>query len=176
MQALGVAIECRARATLPFRSVNKRGSPGYDPGLQRHHLLPRQLLSRRCFGSFLDTLGREAIGFDDFRHNGVLLPAREEAVWRTLLPLHRGPHRDYNAMVIERIGRIERIWARRRLRDPVAAREQALVRVGQLQSALRRRLFDQSRPIMLNRRDPVANAPDFTELDAMAEVLWAAAA
>ena len=171
-----VAIEHKARGRLPFRSVNPRGTPGYDPGLQRHHLLPRQLLSRRCFAAMFDALGIRATGFDDFRANGVLLPAREEDVWRTLLPLHRGPHRDYNGMVIDRVGRIESAWAVCCLCDPQKAGEQALMQLGLLQRALRRRIFDQSRPIMLNRRDPSSRQPDFTELDAMAEVLWAAAA
>lgn len=164
------------RGSLPFRSVNRRGMPGYDPGLQRHHLLPRQLLSRPCFATLFDSVGASAIGFDDFRRNGILLPAREEAVWRTLLPLHRGPHRDYNGMVIDRVGTIERHWARRRWREPEAARHDAAMRLSLLQRALRQRLLDQSRPLLLNQRDPLAAAPDFTELDAMAEELWAAAA
>ena len=168
---MGGAIEHKARGRLPFRSVNRRGTPGYDPGLQRHHLLPRQLLSRRCFATMFEALGVQATGFDDFRANGVLLPAREEAVWRTLLPLHR-----YNGMVLDRVGRIESAWAVYRRCDPQKAAEQALMQLGLLQSALRRRLFDQSRPIMLNRRDPSSRQPDFRELDAMAEALWAAAA
>ena len=172
----GFLGEQNKRGRLSFRSVNQRGRPGYDPGLQRHHLLPRQLLTRRCFAAMFDTIGFRTTGFDDFRANGVLLPAREEAVWRTLLPLHRGPHRDYNRMVIDRVGRIESTWAICRRRDLQKACEQALLQLGLLQKALRRRLFDQSRPIVLNRRDPCSRTPDFTELDAMAEALWAAAA
>lgn len=163
------------RGSLPFRAVNRRGAPGHDPGLQRHHILPRQMLSRRCFGAMFDCVGRPDVGFDDFRRNGILLPARDEAVWRTLLPLHRGPHRDYNAMVMERVGQIEGCWARKRIHDPWRAREDALMRLGLLQKALRRRLLDQSRPLLLNARDPAACRPDFTHLDAMAEALWNAA-
>lgn len=163
------------RGSLPFRAVNRRGAPGHDPGLQRHHILPRQMLSRRCFGAMFDCVGRPDFGFDDFRRNGILLPARDEAVWRTLLPLHRGPHRDYNAMVMERVGHIEGCWARKRIHDPWRAREDALMRLCLLQNALRRRLLDQSRPLLLNTRDPAACRPDFTHLDAMAEALWNAA-
>lgn len=93
-----------ARERLAFRAVNRRGAPGYQPGLQRHHLLPCQLLSKSCFGGMFDAIGRGRIGFDDFRRNGMLLPAREDAALRMALPLHRGPHRDYNAMVMERVG------------------------------------------------------------------------
>lgn len=94
------------RERLTFRAVNRKDAPDYNPGLQRHHLLPRQLLSRRCFGNLFDAIGRERIGFDDFRSNGLLLPASDAAALRLALPLHRGPHRDYNAMVIERVGQV----------------------------------------------------------------------
>ena len=172
---MGRAIGNQARGILPFRSVNRRGCPGYDPGLQRHHLLPRQLLTRRCFSCLFSEVGRDALGFDDFRRNGILLPARDEAVWRTLLPLHRGPHRDYNTMVIERVGMIESRWSHRKKMCSQQAGEEALLRLGLLQSALRKRLLDQSRRLVLNRRDPALAKPDFSELDAMAEVLFAAA-
>lgn len=66
-----------SRTIIAFRAVNRRGAPGYDPSLQRHHLLPRQLLSRRCFGRMFALIGRERVGFDDFRTNGLLLPANE---------------------------------------------------------------------------------------------------
>lgn len=116
-----------------------------------------------------------ALGFDDFRRNGTLLPARDEAVWRTLLPLHRGAHRDYKTMVLERVGAIESRWSRSKQRSSQQAGEEALLRLGLLQSALRKRLLDQSRRLILNRRDPALAKSDFSELDAMAEALFAAA-
>ena len=173
---MGGKFRISKRAHLPFRCVNMRGAPGYDPSLQRHHLLPVQLLSRRCFGALFDTIGRDTVGFEDFRRNGMLLPAKEEAVWRTLLPLHRGPHHDYNCMVMTRVGVIEEGWSTTRLRNEDRAAFEAIEALGRLQNALRRRLLDQARPIMLNRRDPAVCDPDFGELDAMAETLWSAAA
>lgn len=161
------------RARLPFRAVNRRGRPGHDPGLQRHHLLPRQLLSRRCFGRLFDALGCERIGFDDFRANGLLLPASGEAAVRLALPLHRGPHRNYNGMVIERVGQVEGDWARHRGCAPEAALEEALMRLSLLQRALRRQLLSSRRRVVLNRRDPLGTGLDFAALDAMAEQLWA---
>lgn len=161
-----------ARARLPFRAVNRKERPGYDAGLQRHHLLPRQLLSRRCFGPLFAVVGRERVGFDDFRANGMLLPARSDASLRLGLPLHRGPHRRYNEMVIERVGQIEGEWARLRSLAPDAALEQALFRLALLQAALRRRLLDGRSSLVLNRRDPLGQGFDFTALDAMAERLW----
>lgn len=124
------------RAAIPFRSVNKRGAPDYDPGLQRHHLLPRQILGRRCFGSMFAELDRRQVGFDDFRANGLLLPATEDATIRTGMPLHRGPHRQYNELVIERVGRVEQRWQVERQSNAEAAQAEALMRLQLLQSAL----------------------------------------
>lgn len=160
------------RGKLSFRAVNRRGAPDYDPGLQRHHLLPRQLLGKRCFAGLIETVGRERIGFDDFRTNGLLLPARDSAALRMGLPLHRGPHRDYNAMVIERVGQIEVTWSSLRPRAPEIAAGQAVMRFDLLQRALRRRLLQAQRRLALNRRDPLTSS-GFAELDAMAETLWA---
>lgn len=164
----------RIRAAIPFRAVNRKGAVGYDPGLQRHHLLPRQLLSRQCFGALFDTLGYKRVGFDDFRANGLLLPANENTALRTGLPLHRGPHRDYNDLVIDRVGIIEQGWSVDRSRDAQAAMEDALFRLGLLQNALRRRLLDEQRRMILNRKDPLGTGFDFSELDAMAAELWKA--
>lgn len=162
------------RKAIPFRCVNRRGAPSYNPGLQRHHLLPRQLLDERCFGPMFDTIGRSRVGFDDFRRNGLLLPATEEATIRTGMPLHRGPHRHYNELVIERVGRIEERWSATNGKDTETALREALERMTLLQSALRRRLLSEKRPIVLNRNDPLGTGFDFTQLDAMAEVLWSA--
>lgn len=156
--------------------MNRRGHPGHAPGLQRHHLLPRQIFNERCFSALIDAIGRERVGFDDFRTNGLLLPATDDAAIRMRLPLHRGPHRTYNTMVIQRLGQIEAGWSRQRLRAPEVAVEQAVMRLHLLQRALRRRLLAPDRPRMrLNHRDPLGAGTDFTDLDRMAEALWAGA-
>ncbi len=160
------------RSAIPFDKVNRKGDPGYDPGFQRHHLLPRQLLSEKCFGALFEDIGRKPVGFDDFRANGLLLPATDEATLRTGMPLHRGPHRSYNELVIERVGRIEARWVEAAKTNPDKAREEALMRLALLQSALRKRLLSEQRRMILNRKDPLGTGFDFTELDAMAEALW----
>jgi len=142
--------------------------------MQRHHLLPRELLLRRCFAALFDAVGRDGLGFHDFRRNGLLLPSSGEAAVRTGLPLHRGPHRAYSGLVAERIGQIEGAWSAMRHKAPEWARDQAFMRLALLQRALRRRLLRPDRPRMrLNRRDPLGAGLDFSELDAMAEMLWA---
>jgi hypothetical protein len=122
--------------------------------MQRHHLLPRQLLSRRCFAGLFEALGRERLRFDDFRFNGLLLPASHTAALRTRLSLHRVLHGTYNALVAERVGQIEASWVRWRCQAPDAAADEAWMRLSLLQRALRRRLLVGSRrPLRLNRSD-----------------------
>ncbi len=170
----GLGLLALSRHRLSFRAVNRRGAPDYEPGFQRHHLLPRQILARPSFAPMLNAAGKDRLCFDDFRQNGLLLPANDAAVVRIGLPLHRGPHRSYNEMVIERVGQIEFGWAATRLRAPEIALVDALERLALLQRALRRRLLDQQRRLRLNRSDPLGSGVDFAELDAMAALLWPA--
>ncbi len=162
------------RCRLPFEAINRPGSADYDPGLQRHHLLPRQLLAQRCFTPLFEALRPARAGFDDFRANGMLLPASDAGALRLAMPLHRGPHHRYSRMVIERVGGIEAAWAGLHPRGGLdAACEQALMQLGLVQRALRRRLLQGGgKSYALNRRDP-GRAEDFAELDAMADLLWA---
>ena len=177
-QGIGAALaQARQspRAALPFRAVNQRDKPGYDPGMQRHHLLPNQVLSARCFGHFFDEIGRGRVGFDDFRSNGLLLPASDACAVRIGLPLHRGPHREYNQMVLERVGQVEEGWSALRLRAPEIALDEALLRLKLLQGALRRRLLEQGRKrLTLNRFDPLGREADFSQMDEMVDALWPA--
>lgn len=164
-----------ARPRIPFRSVNLRGRPGYDPHLQRHHVLPRQVLAKQSFRRMFEVIGPHRLGFDDFRVNGMLLPTREESALRLRLPLHRGPHRRYNEMVIERVGQIERDWTTGYIRFRASAGVDATMRLSLLRAALRRRLLDSiGRSLMLNRSDPRGAPVDFSDLDAMADALWGA--
>lgn len=160
---------------LPFRLVNAPGRPGYAPGLQRHHLLPRQLLGQRSLEGMIRYLGADRLGFEDFRRNGLLLPATERAARRIGLPLHRGPHRRYNEVVVDRAGQIEFHWRKVRARHGDRADIEALMRFDLLQRALRRRLLEPARwrGVPLNRRDP---ALDFSHLDRMADFLWSGTA
>ncbi len=170
----GVGLLLPERQRLSFRAVNRRGASDYDPGVQRHHILPRQLLRQRSFALLLTALGRDRLCFEDFRRNGLLLPANDDAAVRIGLPLHRGPHREYNQMVTECFGQIEARWSAIRPRAPEAALMEAYQRLELLQRALRRRLLDQHRRLKLNRRDPLGSGVDFSELDAMAALLWPA--
>ncbi len=119
-------------------------------------------------------LGRKRVGFDDFRRNGMLLPAHESSAQRMGLPLHRGPHPAYNEMVMERLGAIESGWSRQRKKSRRRADQAALMRIGLLQRALQQRLLNTKEPLRLNRKDQLGTGRDFSQLDAMAEMLWQA--
>ncbi|UAB79749.1 AHH domain-containing protein [Erythrobacter sp. SCSIO 43205] len=157
---------------MTFQSVNRKSSPRYDPGLQRHHFLPKQILGKRYFSQMFASVGTVRVGFDDFRFNGLLLPATEKATLETGLPLHRGPHPIYNELVIERVGTIESRWAQVKRKNPEIAREEALERMRLLQRALRLRLITEEKTFVLNRNDPLGTGFDFATLDAMAETIW----
>ena len=156
---------------LRFHKVNRQGFPGYRPGWQRHHLIPRQLLANAQFNALF--AGVERFCIEDFRTNGLLLPAREALAWKHRLPLHRGPHRLYNEMVEDRIAIVERAWSRHRESHGCDADSVARERLSLIQAALRRRLRKPlGRPFRLSRKDPVGTGVDFSHLDSMAEDLW----
>lgn len=115
-------------------------------------------------------LGIERLGIHDFRRNGQMLPASQDVARRVGLPLHRGPHRAYNELVLERVGQIEADWSRNR-RKGAEADYVALMRFDLLQRALRRRFLDPRNwsRVPLNTRDP---ALDFSHLDEMADLFW----
>ncbi|WP_372732190.1 AHH domain-containing protein [Novosphingobium sp.] len=161
------------RKALPFGSVNVVGQPGYAPGLQRHHLIPRQLLQSEALGRMFVRLGIDRLGFHDFRRNGMLLPCSEATALRIGLPLHRGPHRSYNELVMERAGQIEACWAQERAAGAPDADFEALMRIDLLQRALRRKLLDPRlwARTPLNAHDP---SLEFGHLDALADMLWSA--
>ncbi|ANU07887.1 AHH domain-containing protein [Paraurantiacibacter namhicola] len=163
-----------SRQPLPFRMVNRPGTAAHRSDMQKHHLLPCQLLSRSAFERLVGHAGGRTQVMEDFRTNGLLLPANEAAASASGLPLHRGPHRHYNELVAERVGSITDDWSNARLRHEAFAVQDALGRLRLLQGALRRKLLDTARPLILNRKDPLGKGRDFSELDAMADMLWAA--
>ena len=163
------------RQTLPFQHVNQPGTASYRADLQRHHLIPRQVMEMPSFSRMLAAVGRHRLGYDDFRRNGLLLPASELAALETGMPLHRGPHRSYNQLVIERVGIIEGGWSRVARLDHGRASSDAAMRLDLLQCALRRKLLSRSRRgrrTLLNRRDPLRGGQDFAMLDALVDELW----
>lgn len=167
----------RHRGMRRFSAVNRTGSINFRKDWQKHHLLPRQLMSHRCLGSMLTSIGSAGLWLDDFDGNGVLLPGSEAIAIDEGLPLHRGPHKIYNELVFERVGAVEMEWSRTRRRDELQARAAALARVRLVQRGLARRIGGEGRTrLTLSRRDPIGRGVDYASLDAMADQLWGATA
>ncbi len=142
--------------------------------MQRHHILPREVTNKSCFGRLVQGVGKDHLALDDFRTNGLLLPSLEQASQILGLPLHRGPHRRYNEVVLERFSQLESHWRQERQRDADRAALDLLLRMRLLQQALRRALLRPAgRLSRLNRRDPAWQTVDFGDLDAQAEAIWA---
>ncbi|MEO1921760.1 MAG: AHH domain-containing protein [Sphingomonadaceae bacterium] len=154
--------------------MNRRGSPAYDPAMQKHHLLPLALVTRGTFDRFFAAVDPGRLLFEDYRANGLLLPCREPQVLKLGLPLHRGPHPRYSEVVWQRVGQIERDWAKATDESSRSKAEHSRMRLLLLQRGLRRQLVAPGRRMRLNMRDPLGEGRDFTELDRMAALLWAA--
>lgn len=139
---------------------------------QKHHVIPGQLFRLPVFQRLMSEVALSGFVAGDFERNGLFLPADEETALLARRPMHRGPHLRYNEMVIERVGRIERDFAATPDRERAA--NDALFRLTLLQRTLRRTLDSPAPWTPLNRRDPMSRAVDFTDLDAMADLLWQA--
>lgn len=130
------------------------------------------LLARRQFRQFFADIVPAGFYFDDFPTNGLLLPRSEAEALRTRLPLHRGPHPRYNAIILWRVERIRADYARSALR--LADRLISVQRLRLLQDAIRRGLMAVATvfPVSLHRRDPMRSGLDFGSIDEMIERAW----
>lgn len=147
-----------------FADVNKANSGNYLPHFQRHHLIPMQVASNVEISNTLNNAFAGGFGFNNFGENGVLLPSQENVAAETGFPLHRGPHREYNELVIERLLRIRRLGRRigHSLDRKVFVRSSVVL----LQLGLRRGLLGHGfGKLTLNRRDPIRSHHDFSTVD-----------
>lgn len=158
---------------MKFTDANRIGSVFYLSNYQRHHLIP--LHARHIFVESWDIKSDSASQhyIDDFNKNGLMLPNNELESARTGLPMHRGPHPRYNALVIERMMTITR--KARLFKKP---REQYLFldyRTKLLQKALRKALIGRKLGrLVLNKRDPFQSSANSDPVDAVIDRIWCA--
>ena len=88
--------------------VNTRGSPDFAEGWQRHHIIPKQCLSNARTKDFLSAMSGIGFRVNDFTTNGILLPSTSAEAASANLPIHSGPHPEYNAKMIDAIECIAR--------------------------------------------------------------------
>ncbi len=135
------------------------GAPGEFLKVQRHHLIPNEVVYSGKFRLLFQAVG--SIGFcaNDFRTNGMLLPPCEATAIVMGMPLHRGPHPAYTALIEERVAAIDR-----RFRPTKAGAIDALLRFRILQRGSQKALKAR-RVTHLNRRDPFAAGVSFAHID-----------
>jgi hypothetical protein len=88
------------------------------------------------------------------------------------LPLHRGPHRDYNELVMERVGQVEARWAGLRGARQRSRWMKRCSDWGCCKGRCGAVCNPQRKPLQLSRFDPLGQEVNFTEIDAMVEMLW----
>ncbi len=144
--------------------VSFREARRYRPeGFHAHHLIPIEVNSMQ---SLAITIGAtRAAGFDpnDFRSNGMFLPAIEKNAACFRLPLHRGPHPTYNRLVADRIAELRQL--------PPIQLPQAL---NALQSALRVALRTDQNGLSDVTECKLRTSPDFRKIDGHIDILWSA--
>lgn len=131
-----------------------------ETGFQRHHLIPVNIIDQPVFKGLFD--GAQRVGFDphNFLCNGCLLPGTENLVIRTGLPLHRGPHPHYDALVSECLSVIWGNLVAHKMLSDIGLFQ----RVSTLQDTLRRALRSDA-SLMLNRNDPRFTSDPLRKLD-----------
>ena len=137
-------------------------------GWHRHHLLPNHLLRYPDLRDFVGELADPNIWLGDFPSNGMFLPAEEAIARAVRLPLHRGSHRTYNAMVIDALDDIQCGTVRLRL-----GLQGRIAAIRGLQRRLRT-LLQQSAvdtEVVLAGRDPFG--PSLAALDLRTDAMFA---
>jgi hypothetical protein len=74
-------------------------------GYQRHHLIAVNVMRSRAFAKLFTAIANAGFNPHCFLNNGFSLPSTEESA-KTGLPLHRGPHRQYDEFIAECLNKI----------------------------------------------------------------------
>jgi hypothetical protein len=134
------------------------------PGFQRHHLIPLEIVRKPHFRDLFNTVRSKGFNPNDFRTNGMWLPATEELTVEYGLAMHRGPHPQYSELVSDWIAQL----ARAQLRHPVELNHLLLL----LQRRLRKFLTNRPSYFLLNRNDPLRARAGFSSVDDDIDKLW----
>lgn len=129
-------------------------------GWHRHHLLPNSLQQYPDLRDFTDALSITGFDLGDFGTNGMFLPADETIASTVHLPLHRGSHHTYNAIVIAALDLVRHGVGRLEPRGQIAALRglQARLRTMLRTSAL-------NGDVCLASRDPFGCSANAASLD-----------
>jgi hypothetical protein len=135
-----------------MRGFRKTIANQWYKNFQQHHIIPIAVLNHPDLRSKFKPLEQHGFSPHDFTANGILLPCTETAAQKYRLPLHRGPHKDYNNLVLECVTiifskyDIERGTEREKFR--------AVEDLARLQASLKAMLRQGKAIIFLNSYDP----------------------
>lgn len=146
-------------AMITFREARR-----YRPkGFHAHHLIPIEVTTMQSLAITIGSARAAGFNPDDFLENGMFLPSLERNAVSFGLPLHRGPHPNYNRLVADRIAELKDIPP---LQLPSAF------------NALQKALYAGLRSNQNNLACPAGYAlcakPDFSKIDSQIDLLWAA--
>lgn len=154
---------------MPARGTRSSFSTPTRSGWHRHHLLPRHIENYPDLASFICRFSGEVTCLGNFDANGMFLPALEHLAIRERLPLHRGPHRHYNDVVIAVLDRIRKSAGSCDL--PVSEGQRVIRRLqGTLRLALK--ISAQNADVALSSREPFGPAVALLALDRETDALF----
>jgi A nuclease family of the HNH/ENDO VII superfamily with conserved AHH len=132
-----------------------------QPGYQRHHLIPVNIVQSYAFAKLFSFIAPAGFKPHCFLNNGHLLPATEVESVKTGLPLHRGPHRQYDDLIAECLNMI---WLAALAGHIPATPVSLMTQISDLQGLLRR-ILGPSASIKLNQHDPRGVQSHLSSLD-----------
>jgi A nuclease family of the HNH/ENDO VII superfamily with conserved AHH len=129
-------------------------------GFQRHHVIPVNIIGGRVFAGLFALVVQLGFNPQSFVANGLLLPATEHMAVRTGLPLHRGPHKQYDNLVAEGLDIIWQEMLRGRVTDHITILRLLSEFIGHIRRSLQ---YDGA--FLLNRHDPRHQHSPLAKLD-----------
>jgi hypothetical protein len=130
-------------------------------GFQRHHVIPVNVIGSSVFAGLFAVVAHVGFSPHSFVANGVLLPSTEAMAVQTGLPLHRGPHKQYDELIAEGLDIICQEMRRGQVTDKVAILRLLSEFVGHI-----RRTLQHDGALLLNRHDPRGTPRPLSKLDA----------
>lgn len=130
-------------------------------GFQRHHVIPVNIIGSGVFAGLFALVVQVGFSPHSFVANGLLLPSTEAMAVQTGLPLHRGPHKQYDELIAEGLNIIWEQMRRGRTADNVTTLRLLSEFVGQI-----RRTLQHDGALLLNRNDSRCTHRPLSRLDA----------
>ncbi|MBL0924349.1 MAG: AHH domain-containing protein [Sphingomonadaceae bacterium] len=124
-------------------------------------MIPVNITRSSVFAGLFAVVAQVGFSPHNFVANGVLLPSTEAMAIHTRLPLHRGPHKQYDALIAEGLHMIWDDMRRGSMPDNITVLRLLSEFVGHI-----RRTLQHDRALRLNRNDPRCLHPPLSALDA----------